>query len=291
MYLITKWFGTFFYDKKGIKNKILFPKKPEEIMSRLQKIEKNEILVEEKKITNDKKVIVNEKRLQTVGDYKPDDPFFKEIEINPSDFGYKEDLLQKATVALTKNKIDIKLKSEDLQIVQMVNSLDDLIRTSNLLSERLDSWSLIPTPDKKMQPLINALNTIKMEINSLEKQIEEDIIIMAPNISTIIGPLIGARLISLAGGLNKLAMLPASTVQVLGAEKALFRYKKEGGKPPKHGVIYQHPIIKKASIKNRGKTSRIVSATIAIAAKADVFTKRDISKDLKDNMEKRIKNL
>ncbi|MEB3860539.1 MAG: C/D box methylation guide ribonucleoprotein complex aNOP56 subunit, partial [Desulfurococcales archaeon] len=62
---------------------------------------------------------------------------------------------------------------------------------------------------------------------------------VAPNITTLVGSLLGARLISLAGGLEKLARLPASTIQVLGAEKALFRALRTGGKPPKHGVIFQ----------------------------------------------------
>jgi len=68
-YLITKWFGTFLCDKKGIKDKIIFPKKVEEISKKLRKIDKNEILAEEKKIAKGKEVIVNEKRLSKLGEY------------------------------------------------------------------------------------------------------------------------------------------------------------------------------------------------------------------------------
>ena len=85
--------------------------------------------------------------------------------------------------------------------------------------------------------------------------------------------------------------MPASTVQLLGAEKALFRYKKEGGKPPKHGVIFQHPLINKAPRKDRGKIARILATKISIAAKADVFTKKDISDILKNDLERRIKDI
>jgi len=63
-------------------------------------------------------------------------------------------------------------------------------------------------------------------MNHLEQQIEKDMQQLAPNITTLAGSLIGARLISLAGGIERLAMFPASTVQILGAEKALFRFKK-----------------------------------------------------------------
>jgi len=292
MYLITKWFGIFICDKRGIKNKILFPKEENEIAKRLLKIDKNEILLEEKKITKGmKKVIVSEKRLQKIGEYSPSDPFFKKFEIKPEDFDFSEDLLHKATLIVTKNRVEEKLASEDLQVIQMVNALDDLIQTSNLLSERLDSWSVIPTPKEKIQPLQNTFSTVNNEIKSLEKQIEYDMKKIAPNMSKMTGPLIGARLISIAGGLERLATMPASTIQILGAEKALFRFKKEGGKPPKHGVIFQHSYINRSPKEIRGKIARMFATKIAIAAKADAFTKRDISKDLKDDLDKRIREI
>ena len=290
-HLVTKWFGTFICNKKGIKNKILFPKKPEEISKRLQKIDKEEILSEEKKIAKGNKVIVCEKRLQKIGKYNPSDPFFKKIELNPKDFGFSEDLMHSATTLLANIKVDEELKSSDLQIIQMVNALDDLIQTSNLLSERLERWSLIPTPETKIEPLKNTFSTVKKEIKSLELKIDEDMKDIAPNISDIAGPHIGARLIALAGGLERLALLPASTIQVLGAEKALFRYKKEGGKPPKHGVIFQHPYINRAHRGKRGKIARTMATKISIAAKADAFTHRDISRNLAEELTKRIEEI
>jgi len=83
MYLITKWFGTFLCDEKGIKNKVLFPKDKKEITKRLRKIDKNEILAEERKLVKNIEVTVNEKRLQKIGNYDPSDFFFKKIEIKP----------------------------------------------------------------------------------------------------------------------------------------------------------------------------------------------------------------
>ena len=292
MYLITKWFGTFICDKKGIKDKILFPKDEKEIAKRLQKIEENTILPEEKKILkNVKQVIVNEKRLQKIGEYNPLDTFFKEIEINPNDFDFTGELLHKATLIVTKNRVDEKLASEDLQIIQMVNALDDLIQTSNLLSERLDSWSLIPTQKEKIQPFKNAFDVVNNEIKNLEKQIDDEMEKISPNISKLAGPLIGARLISLAGGIIRLASMPASTVQILGAEKAFFRFKKEGGNPPKHGIIFQNSRINKSPKELRGKIARAFSSKIAIAAKADAFTKRDISEQLRESLDKRIEEI
>lgn len=289
MYLITRWFGTFLCDKNGIKSKILFPKDPEDIARRLWKIDKQEILTEEKKITKGVDVTINEKRLQKIGEYNQNDSFFKKISIEPEDFDFTQDIIHEASIILAENKVEEKLKSEDLQVIQMVNALDDLIQTSNLLNERMDNWSVIPMPEKKIKPFENLLSTIDNEIKRLEIQIECDVGKIAPNISEIAGSLISARLMSLAGGMERLACMPASTIQLLGAEKALFRFKKEGGKPPKHGVIFQHPLINKASRRNRGKIARILAGKIAIAAKADVFTKRNISNDLKNDMNQRIR--
>ena len=292
MYLITKWFGTFLLDKNGVKEKILFPKNVKSISNRILKIKKNEILIEEKKILqNIKPIIVNEKRLRELGEYKPNDPLFKKFEINPDDFGFSNDMLQKVNLIITKEKIEEELGSEDLQIIQMINTLNDFIQISNLLSERLENWSLIPTSNEKIQPLKNVLSIINNEIKSLEKQIENDMRKVSPNVTNLVGSLIGARLIAFSGGLKKLAMLSSSTIQVLGAEKALFRYKKEGGKPPKHGVIFQHSYINKSRKEVRGKIARIFASKISVAAKADAFTKRSISDDLKKNLEIRIKDI
>ena len=114
---------------------------------------------------------------------------------------------------------------------------------------------------------------------------------VAPNITALVGPLLGARLISLAGGLDRLARLPASTIQVLGAEKALFRALRTGGKPPKHGVIFQFPYIHRSPKWQRGKIARALAAKLAIAAKVDAFTGRYIGDKLREELMKRIEEI
>ncbi len=111
---------------------------------------------------------------------------------------------------------------------------------------------------------------------------------VAPNITALVGPLLGARLISLAGGLDELARLPASTIQVLGAEKALFRALRTGGKPPKHGVIFQFPEIHRSPRWQRGKIARALAGKLAIAARVDAFTGQYIGDQLKEALKKRI---
>ena len=89
--------------------------------------------------------------------------------------------------------------------------------------------------------------------------------------------LIGARLIDRAGSLKRLAQLPSSTIQVLGAEKALFRHIKTGSKSPKFGVIFAHPNVSNAMGKDKGKAARKVASEISKTIKVDYFSKNPIT--------------
>jgi nucleolar protein 56 len=291
MYLITKWFGVFLSEKNKIVKEILFPQDENEIVKKLLEINYNNILPEEEILAKKYNVIVCEKRLQPLGEYREFDPYYKKISIIAEDYGFSKILFHEVSVQLARIELDEQLHSKDLQIIQMVNALDDLIQTANLLSERLHHWGIIPTPKEKIQPFQNTLLCVNEEINRLERQIDSDMKIVAPNISKIAGSLIGARLLSHAGRMRKLALFPSSTVQILGAEKALFRFKKEGGKPPKHGIIFQHYLVNKAPKSERGKIARILAAKIATAAKADAFTRRDIADDLSEELSRRIKEM
>jgi nucleolar protein 56 len=111
---------------------------------------------------------------------------------------------------------------------------------------------------------------------------------VAPNTKYLVGSLLGARLIAVAGGLTNLAKRPASTIQVLGAEKALFRSLKTGTRPPKHGLIFQHTLLHDAKRWQRGKIARALAGKLAIAARADAFGGRNIGEELKAGMDKRI---
>ena len=96
---------------------------------------------------------------------------------------------------------------------------------------------------------------------------------LAPNLKLLVGASLGAKLISHAGGLKRLATYPSSTVQIMGAEKALFRHLKSGDRPPKYGLIYQHPQIRGAKWWNRGKIARMLASKISLACRKDIFTK------------------
>jgi nucleolar protein 56 len=122
----------------------------------------------------------------------------------------------------------------------------------------------------------------------LENYVDSVMEEVAPNTKEIGGSLLGARLIALAGGLLNLAKLPASTIQVLGAEKALFRSLKTKARPPKHGIIFQHPLIHDAKRWQRGKIARALAGKLAIAARVDAFGDNYVGEELKTDLEKRI---
>jgi nucleolar protein 56 len=132
------------------------------------------------------------------------------------------------------------------------------------------------------------LYDLKDELESYVDSVADDV---CPNLKSLVGPLISARLISLAGGLDKLARLPSSTIQVLGAEKALFRALRTGTRPPKHGVIFQCQEVHGAPKWQRGKIARALAGRLAIAARVDAFSGIYVGDQLKEDLYKRIEEI
>ena len=125
----------------------------------------------------------------------------------------------------------------------------------------------------------------------LANYVEEAMQQVAPNIRALVGALLGARLISLAGGLDRLSRFPSSTIQVLGAEKALFRSLRTGAKPPKHGIIFQWEDIHGAPYWTKGKIARALAGKLSIAARVDFYSGEYIGDDLLDDLRRRIDDI
>merc|ERR1712165_331540 len=106
---------------------------------------------------------------------------------------------------------------------------------------------------------------------SLHNYLKNRMVAIAPNLTTLVGELVGARLISHAGSLMNLAKQPASTVQILGAEKALFRALKTKHDTPKYGLIYHASLVGQSNPKNKGKVSRMLAAKAALAIRVDAL--------------------
>merc|ERR1719454_1032906 len=127
---------------------------------------------------------------------------------------------------------------------------------------------------------------------SLHNYLKAKMDLVAPNLCSLVGETVGARLISHAGSLTNLAKYPASTVQILGAEKALFRALKTRGNTPKYGLIFHSSFIGRAAAKNKGRISRYLANKCSIACRIDNFAETPTARfgeKLREQVEERLR--
>ncbi|XP_043287977.1 nucleolar protein 58 [Venturia canescens] len=145
-----------------------------------------------------------------------------------------------------------------------------------------------------IQNLCDQVIEISQYRSQLYDYLKTRMMAMAPNLTVLVGELVGARLISHAGSLINLAKHPASTVQILGAEKALFRALKTKRDTPKYGLIYHAQLVGQASTKNKGKMSRMLAAKAALATRVDALGEDgsfDLGAEHKAKLESRLRIL
>lgn len=203
------------------------------------------------------------------------------------------DLLRSVCTVLARQKITRAYQGRDVELLQMVRMLDELDNVINLLSERAAEWYQVTNPSfsrkyrslpaKKMLGIVRkgargGLSDVSDEIERLSgtrtrlmREVSARADEVMPNTSALIGGLVAARLLSRAGGLDALARMPGSTIQVLGSERALFSHLRGGTPPPKHGIIFQHRRVHNAPKDVRGRVARVLSAKLAIAARLDYY--------------------
>ena len=213
-------------------------------------------------------------------------------------------LLHELNINLAKEQVAMSI-TPDSKIIAAVEAIDDLNETSNLLSERLKEWFIMNFEDTDLKGEELARNIVEMnddsedililkgfscsllELYKTRREIEEYLKVnmphTAPNITGIAGHLLGARLLSITGSLKNLASMPSSTIQVIGANNALFKHLKGKAPSPKHGVIFRHPLINTAPRWQRGKIARALASKISLAARYDLYSgelKEDLSREL-----------
>ena len=164
--------------------------------------------------------------------------------------------------------------------VEMLSLVKEKSRGGNISEE---NFAIVQSLAKQILDLFELRKNIEEHV---EKQMLEE----APNISAILGTTVGARILAHAGSLKRLATMPSSTIQILGAEKALFRSLKTGANPPKHGILFQHAIVHAAPRWQRGKVARAVAAKTAIAARVDVYG-GGLNQTLLDKLNVRVKEI
>ncbi|MDD2439472.1 MAG: NOP5/NOP56 family protein [Methanosarcinaceae archaeon] len=131
----------------------------------------------------------------------------------------------------------------------------------------------LPEADEALiKAFAESLCSLYARRKQLEIYIEKSLDTRAPNLTLLAGPMLGARLLSLAGGLSQLARFPSSTIQVIGANKALFKHLRARAPSPKHGIIFSHPLINTAPWWLRGKIARALAAKLSLAARVDLYS-------------------
>ncbi len=144
---------------------------------------------------------------------------------------------------------------------------------------------------RAVQGLAESLLRLTESRAALERYLESRVAEVAPNLAHLVGPLVAARLIAHAGGLKRLGALSASTIQILGAEKAFFRFLSGEGTPPKHGVLFQHPLVHASPLWQRGKIARAIAANVTLAARSDSHTHRFIAPELAARLNRRVQDI
>ena len=229
------------------------------------------------------------------------------------------------SIALSKRNLQGTI-GRDRLVVQAVRSLDDLARSVNVFSERLYEWYSLHYPEiknvnientitkygrrenipgfqsstgvdlteddeKSLKEFAQTIDFLEKQKKGMEKYLSSAMRDVAPNVSALVDQLLAARLVAIAGSLERLARMPASTIQLLGAEKALFRHMNKRGNSPKYGILYNCSIIQKAPNEHKGKIARILSSKLMLAARIDFYSGRDDAENLKREMMEEIKKV
>ena len=179
------------------------------------------------------------------------------------------------------------------QIPGLVDILGDEETAKRVVKAAKSSMGMDTSEQDMMNIIIFTDRMISLALyrKQLYSYLEEKMSTVAPNLSALIGETVAARLIQKAGSLTSLAKCPASTVQILGAEKALFRALKTKGNTPKYGLIYHSSFIGRASAKNKGRISRYLANKCSIASRIDSFIDeptKAYGEQLRDQVEERL---
>jgi nucleolar protein 56 len=310
MILVTKWFGVFLCSETQVIDKRLMPKDADLIAKKLAEMQRGSLLPEEIELSkNRKKLRVSERRQSELG--RPtlfDSSFIKAEEYGfteammhkamiklgklrtsepiPRDKSLVQAIRRLDDVIVSCNLMNERLHewyglhfpelgdhAKERRYCELVakhgnreNIIAELGLTLESIGADMDSADM-----KEIMSLADVLCTMYDDRERTESYISELAEETAPNMCALMGSSLSARLISSAGGLDRLASLPSSTLQLLGAEKAMFRHLRSGKKPPKHGIIFQHPDIHRSPYWQRGNISRALAGKALIAAKVDRY--------------------
>ncbi len=328
MILVTKWFGVFLVERERIVKNALFEKDPVTIAAKLAKVQRGELLPEEERLAV-KRMKVAEPRLSSLG--KPeflDSSFIRAEDYGYSPQLRQKAMVELGKIRtrepLPADRFILQAVRGMDDLIEMINLMSERLhewyglhfpelndyareeRYAELIAQKGLRDDVLASLDLQLESVgaeleekdltvvrsyAASLVSLYEEKRRLESYIAERMEETAPNLSAIVGPSLGARLISLAGGLRRLAVLPSGTVQLLGAEKALFAHLRQGKRPPKHGIIFQHPTVHRAPYWQRGNVARAMGGKLAIAARVDYYKGEFIGDELNADIARRVEEI
>ena len=307
--LVTKWFGTFLVQDKRVVTQILFPRTESEIADRLLQIQKGRVLEEERVLAAKKKVSVLETRLISLGKltvsdtsfvvpakYSYDDNLLRSALLILAEKRAKEELgadrhISEAISSFDElkeivNSLDVRLHSwyglhypelfDRLKGTAYLDALSkygdrEALQNAKGFSERSIGINLIEGEKEMLMSVASLALEIDSTAEKLGSFVDHTAAMAFPNLTALLGPKLASRIVRGAGGLERLSSMPAGTIQLIGAEKALFRHLNRGKKPPKHGIIFQDILVHSSPREVRGRISRTLAAKAAIAARLDMY--------------------
>jgi nucleolar protein 56 len=179
---------------------------------------------------------------------------------------------------------------EELDRAAIDKIVDDPEKAESIYTKAKETMGRKPEGDEKdaVAAFAGLAKDMGKGLEGLDAYIKSAAGRIMPNVTYLVEDKIAAELLAKAGSLERMATMPASTIQLLGAEKALFKHIKFGSKPPKYGVIFKLPAVTAAQREKKGMVARAYATKIAIAVKADYFTKKFIAEGLKATLDESI---
>lgn len=301
-FIYSSCIGTFLFSESyEISEKIFFS----DVISASRKLEQGEWTDEEKKLVNSaggKILFLGFKKEKITGVVFTSD--IKKLEAASRQLQQHDAKISEAIMKIAKSKVKDSVQSDEL-IIQAASSMQELDKAASMLSKRLREWYGLKNPElasgisdnarfvkevlqdsgksemgaeiaaedeAEMKELAEEVVKLLIIRAKTEKYIEKRMKDVCPNLLAVAGAAIGAKMLESAGSLRRLAMLPASTVQLLGAESAMFKFlRKKSKKMPRFGILHEHKVIATALENKKGKAARLLADRISIAARVDYF--------------------
>jgi nucleolar protein 56 len=210
---------------------------------------------------------------------------------------------REANIRLTEIQL-LQAATPDQDIIQAIHSLEQVDTVLNSLGKYTTEWYELHHPDYDagweqlaekhiehdgLREMNAGVQTILAVREQLKEHLEKQMRATLPNVTAVAGSIIGAKLLAAAGSKERLANFPSTTVQLLGAEQALFRHlRNKNALPPKYGILFNHPLVQAAAYKHKGKVARTLANNISIAARVDNHNGEFVGEELRKKVERQI---